>query len=594
MATTEKESSEFINMWLKHSKFSTQSLSLFTIFSLIIILLFNWYIIQNDRQLYKASQDSQAKTLLEALAVKIELPLIIADTESINQILTNFSGIDSIYSIDILDNNDDIVANRQFLNTSLTAQQEISPYLYNKTITNTSANSEFEDIFGEEAVTIEPQKIGYIKILMQPYDIANTYKNNKQNLIANLILVVILILLGLTVYSRAKRKEASLNFITSMLDKSILQHKQPMESQELEELHTASIKVINNLLKQNSQLANLQQEIRYAREDSQTELNQFILFLQKHKQIHLGESLSIFANAITTEQSKEKQLIDIRKVVTMILAKYSNLAQENKVIITDNHLAKILEHKVHIDKALFEQFLTLLIKQLILLCKKSEIKIHTDINEVYGKHQILRLSFESNSPDFRRSLELQSLFDFNDSGEISITSNNTNLIASKHLLQKAGGDYFFLSNEIRFEFPVRVEKNTVTAININLINQLDIPHNILVYDSDPIERMVLMGYLQKLGQEVDKATTKQVVLQKVRQNQFDILCVNSEFFSEQDPYFLTNFKAEYESAKNKPVIIVITSHQHIVHNENFKAFNAQYLSKPIEPNQLAEILSEHF
>ena len=99
-----------------------------------------------------------------------------------------------------------------------------------------------------------------------------------------------------------------------------------------------------------------------------------------------------------------------------------------------------------------------------------------------------------------------------------------------------------------------------------------------------------MGYLEKLSVSSDKATTKQVVLQKLRRDKFDVIIVNSEFFNEPDPFFFSSLRNELANAEHNIKILVVSSDQSVQENILFEQLDASFITKPINLQSLRDTL----
>ncbi|MRX26997.1 hypothetical protein [Kangiella sp. HZ709] len=522
------------------------------------------------------------------LQSKVEVPMLVADNEAVQRELSTIDFDPVIISVSIYDKEGALVAERSTQNVINRDELKV----FSKDIINQLLNSEINIYIDSGDNSSNTQSIGQIKALVQPYSFTNELIVNKLAIIFNIILATILIVSGFWLYQSIKVKRNRISIISNILESEKIIYQDSAKFSEYKNLYYNASKAVDKIYKQNSQLANLHKEIQYAREDSNLELNRFLEFLMASKTFKLDSSLEVFIDAVLASKSDEKSFIDIRKEFSWVIAHHSDLMQENNLIIFDKVLGMLDEHSVFIDKELFHSFLKLFIKQLALLCKNSELSISADINNIHDQTHILRLSFESSSPSFKHVLEHQSLFDFIPGSQISIETNNPSFIACKHLVQKTGGDFIFLENEIRFEFPVSIIKKQDKSKANHSISALNAQHSLLVYDSDPTERIILMGYLEKFAQKVDKATTKQVTLQKLRRNHYDAVCVNSNFFSSQDPYFLANFKTEYYAKEMPPKLLVFSKHSEIVENENYQSLDAKLIIKPINLKELEDTLND--
>ncbi len=563
---------------------SIKNIWIYTGFSVVILLFFNFYIYKDNQNDFLSIQKNIANATIKALEAQIELPLVTAHNEDVTARLEEIELEPNTLSVEIFDNKNSLVASRvnkiSELNNYSTFEQDI----FNK------QNNYIQDIFSEGDEPIEPQLIGSIIIKMENYDALQEYINNPLVYLYNLLLFSFLALFGVWLYIRLGITSRNISLISKFLDEPNRKNHQLSNLKELKKLYRSASQAVDKLSKQDIQLSTLQQEIQYAREDSNLELNRFLEFLIASEHINFNDNLRVFVDAVLSNKSEQKSMVNIPREISQNIARHSDLLTEHNVTIINNILGHLDEYSVFIDKPLFSRFLNLFIEQVIILCKHSEIKINADINSLYGNSHMLRLSFESKSKAFHNAFEHQTLFDFHATPEVSIETNNASFIACKHLVQKAGGDYIYLKDEIRFEFPVLIEKNMVAPNSLSLIHPLEIQRSLLVFDSDPTDRIVLMGYLEKFGQVADKATTKQVALQKIRQNHYDIICVNSDFFNSPDPYFLTNFKSEYLALSRKPLILVISSKEEVVESEYFQSFEVRFLKKPIDLQSLKNIL----
>ncbi len=569
------------------NKHTTRKLLRYAVFALMMLILFNLYILIDNKQNYSSRQQNSTDTLFVMLQSKVEVPMLVADNEAVQRELLAIDFDPIIISVSIYDKEGVLVAERSTQNVINRDELRV----FSKDIINQLLNSEINIYIDSDDNSSNTPSIGIVQALVQPYSFTNELITNKLAIIFNLILASILIASGLWLYRNIKVKRNRISIISNILQKEKIIYQDSSKFSEYKNLYYNASKAVDKIYKQNSQLANLHKEIQYAREDSNLELNRFLEFLMASDTFKLDSSLEVFIDAVLKSKSDQKSFVDIRKEFSWIIAHHSGLMQKNNVIVFDKVLGMLDEHNVFIDTKLFHNFLQLFVEQLTLLCKNSELSLSADINNIHDKTHMLRLSFESSSPSFKHILEHQNLFDFIPGAQISIDTNNPSFIACKHLVQKTGGDFIFLENEIRFEFPVSIIKKQNKLKTHNSIPTLDIKHSLLVFDSDPTERIILMGYLEKFGQKVDKATTKQVILQKLRRNSYDAICVNSDFFTSQDPYFLANFKTEYFAKETAPRLLVFSKHSEIVENEDYQSLDAKLIEKPIDLKELEKTLN---
>lgn len=439
-----------------------------------------------------------------------------------------------------------------------------------------------------QSVKLE-RRLGEVTLSMTPLAYSPTSQEiQSYQTMLNAIIIILMIMLWAYMYYRLsytsrimKKMTESLN--RSVLPRNILYNTKTQEAQAL-------IKAIIDIFLQNKnlehQLTLLKTEVAQARRDANTELQEFLGFLLENPIEHDDETIQLFYQSITQHIGDRKSSIWSRDLLKQVITELSGLAKSQQVTIYDTYSGDRINRQLIIDRDNFKRFLLLLVEQLIKVCAGHQLSISFDQRQAIKDNTILRISIESDADYFIEGVNTQSLFHFSHESPITCYSNNVHLIAAKHLLRKFGGEYFYFEKEVRIEIPVATLATDEPEVWTESVTPIETDINALIFDSDPIDKMVLMGYLEKLGVNTEKASAKQVVLQKIRHEKFDIIMVNSEFFHDPDPFFFTNFASELNDQMEKTSILVISSDSSVKETELFKSLNAHYLPKPIDIHQL--------
>lgn len=551
----------------------------FTLFAITLLVTTNLLLDNHSRSFYQQQITLEAEKVLDILEKDLELALLINDIETIQNTLVAFNNYNHIYHITVQNRARKPIAERYYFdnkfseNPNLYFQRDI----FQTQSINTLGNEPFVDIKQD----YQP-KIGYLNLQMSPYHAGEYFFKSFAAVKTNLLLLLIILFFWL--WNRKNNRDISqdIQSLDDMLNNRLLQKNKGMQFHETLSLFHSIKETNNNLDQAHNENKKLKNEIRYSKEDGNIELHQVAYFLKSFKKLNNDHETTLLIDAITDTSPGHKDYIDVVQSLKNILMQHSKISELNGVLVLDNYFDTIMETQVLLNKAAFEKFFKLFYNEVLSICHNDEIQINVDINVLEKSAKILRISVESSAPEFLRAIETQSLFDFEASTEQSSIINNVNLIASKYMLRKAGGDYLYFKDELRFEFPISTQMTNVLATSLPLISPLPPLMSILVYDSDPIDRLVLMGYLEKFEQEVDKATTKEVVLQKIRRQEYNLLCVSEDFFSENDPYFVKNFLTEIKNKSYPLELVVIADSYDIDDNDFINTLSPTVIKKPID------------
>ena len=580
---------------LRRSKYINQYNIAVIISAALGIFLCNYLFDKATSKLHISHQESLSQTILSGLSIELEYGLSFGNKEDLITTLQPLSENKDVALIKVYDNQKNIFAqldNRDSLN--IPNSQNLLEF--KKDITqNLSANRNDELFLNEEVINAisAERKLGSVYIGMSPIE----YSSVSQVLmyykvLLNLALAIAFVLL----WSFILYKQYTIKITIEKLIKALRTSHVPEELKEkiqTSEGLTLSSSIIDKIQYAKHleyQLNLLKTEVTQARLDGNTELQEFIGFIKQNPSKVDDSDLNLFYQSIIQEVGKHKSAIWCKDILKKSITKLSPLSHEYHCNIFDHYTGDKLNQKAILDEKSFTQFLQLIIEQLIYVCKDNQISISLDQRTTYQDNTLLRISIESEADSFAKALSLQSFFHFREHHPITPYSNNLTLISAKHLLRKLGGEYFFFHNEIRFEIPIttiaEVQEHSQEP-QVEIINK-DI--NALVFDSDPIDKMVLMGYLEKLSVSSDKATTKQVVLQKLRRDKFDVIIVNSEFFNEPDPFFFSSLRNELANAEHNIKILVVSSDQSVQENILFEQLDASFITKPINLQSLRDTL----
>lgn len=578
---------------MKQVRFTSQFNVAFALTFVIIVASVNYIFYKAQERAHNNQQDKLCELIIASLMPGIEYGLTYGNKSNLEQTLYPLRNNPDIAYIRVVDNQQTIMA--QVDNRGLVG---IAPNIVIETldsdITQTlsdSLSSNFPDQ-QFEGIEIPDRKLGQLQIAATPFKFSR-YNDNIARIALNIALLVPLLLFWFYLKLRQGHQRKMVKKLVSILNnsKSYNEVRDTLKTTEGSELFTAVKHQVIKTQSLHHQLTLLKTEVQQARLDANTELHEFIGFITQQEFKNSANNLLLFYQAIKQPVDKDKKATWCRDLITHTLTDLSILASEEGTLIQDSFSGNRMSYQIHIDEDSFKMMLQLIIQQLILICKNETLSIHFDLRQDYRDDAILRISFSSNALGLTAGLREQSLFQFKEDLPVSLHSNNIQLIAAKHLLRKFGGDYFYFSDEVRLEMPLNTINPTENKIQPEPVQPLGITLSTLVYDSDPIDKMVLIGYLKKLGVDVDKATTKQVVLQKIRHDNYDAILVNSDFI-DQDPSFdLGNFLEEIKQLEHPPHLIIVSHDDAITESEAFKKINmARFLPKPIDPKKLSTVL----
>lgn len=576
---------------MRRSKYVNQYNLAFIVAVITLLLLANYLftILTQKQHLYQ--QQNLSQSILSNLTIELEYGLSFGNKVDLKNSLEALRDNKGVAIITVYDNQKNTMAeldNRESL--SIPDDEELIEII--KPIDQSPSSSLSDSLLLNEeilkSVKLE-RRLGEVRLGMTPLaysQISEVLKNYRLALSGSII--VLMALLWIYMYYRLSYTSRVMKNMTASLNKSVLPRNilNNIKTREAQALTKAIIDVFLHNKNLEHQLTLLKTEVTQARKDANTELQEFLGFLLKNPIEHDDETIQLFYQSITQEMGDRKSSIWSRDLLKQVITELSSLAKNDNVIIYDNYGGDRINRQVIIDKDNFKRFLLLLLQELVTVCKGYQLTVSFDQRQALNDATVLRIAIDSDAPNFIQGLNTQSLFHFAHDAPVTCYSNNIHLIAAKHLLRKFGGEYFYFEKEVRLEIPVATLATEEPEVWTDSVSPIDTNISALIFDSDPIDKMVLLGYLEKLGVMTDKASTKQVILQKIRHERFDVIMVNSDFFNEPDPFFFTNLLSELNQQAEPIKVLVISSDSDVQNSELFKSLNASYIAKPIDIHEL--------
>lgn len=564
--------------------------------AVVVIYTFNQFSQKVKLEAYSKYQDELSTIILSRLSQNVDYGLFYSEKSAVDLQLKEYKDSKEVAYIKVFDSQKNLFTiidrrptNLDFDNSLIKIYRtfvitepvkiDIQDELF---LSEKFKPQDTEKVVGEVVLGLFPRK---------PLVVEKYFSLNNTDFISNLIIITAFLILWIFIYFRQKKNSQNLLTINSSIDtqESYLRLAKSMKSPETRSLYANVIQLNNANLHYEKQLELIKREVKIAREDGNIELHEFIRYIQTHGVEDFKSELDVFYNAVLQSDKQEKTLVKIKSLFKSILTENSDKVATHEVVVYDSYTGENINSSFKTYKAMLQKMLHFLTLELSDICTGEALHINFDIR-ASNQNNLLRISFTSESERFLEAVNEQSMFHFDKTKTINNIHNNIRLIACKHLLQKVDGEFFYFKNELRFEIPVNIVSIHKKEVLTSSITAIDKDLSILVYDSDPIEKVVLMGYLEKYSIEAEKANTKQVILQKIRRNDYDAVFVNSSFFESPDPYFIRNFLAEISNKKSPFKVIVLSNNKTVAESPFYQQCNALYLSKPIDLTQLKAVL----
>ncbi|WP_068994405.1 response regulator [Kangiella sediminilitoris] len=579
---------------MKQIRFTRQFNFAYALTFFIVLASVNYIFYKYQESSHDNQQSKLCELIFTNLSPGLEYGLSFGNKSDLEQTLYPLRNNPDIAYVKIVDNQDTTVAqvdNRGLVGIS----QDVELQTLNRDIIQRSGYTQQLDL-SERLLSQQEssdRKLGQIQIAATPFNFS--HQNNKASLITiNIALILPLLIFWIYLKLRQGHQKKVVKKLIDILNdsKNYQAFKSNLKTSEGSELLQAVEHQVIKTQNLRHQLNLLKSEVQQARLDANTELHEFIGFITQQDFNTSINNLMLFYDIIKHPVQKDKDKVWCRDLITQTLTELSDKAKEQKTLLQDSFSGNRMNYQIETDAKAFKQMLKLLLQELITICQGYNLNVHFDLRQDYQVSAVLRISLSSKAPDFIKAIKAQSLFQFDEELPVTVSSNNIQLISAKHILRKFGGEYFYFSDEFRFELPLTTLELPDDKVQPEPIAPLSVKLSVLVYDSDPIDKMVLIGYLNKLGAEVDKATTKQVILQKLRHDNYDAILVNSDFLKDAQSFTVDKFLQEIEELESKPQIIIVSHNHSITESEIFqKLGTAKFISKPVDPKKLGRVLS---
>ena len=268
--------------------------------------------------------------------------------------------------------------------------------------------------------------------------------------------------------------------------------------------------------------------------------------------------------------------------------------------VSDQH------HAVIGDPHRLRQVLINLIGNAIKFTDRGEISIDIAFLTLDTEH--ICLEFCVSDTGIGISAEQQkNLFQAFSQGDSSVTRNHggtgLGLVISKQLIEQMGGT-------IRLHSTENVGSRFLFTVTLALTDPAEVhpPHQqhdhaiaeqqyqqlwgarVLVVEDNEINRIVLKELLEKLHLQVDEAENGMMALKKLQTNRYDCVLMDLQM-PVMDGYTTTRRLKELDLGKELPVIAITANAMNQDRQQCIEAGMVDYISKPILPNKLYEVLS---
>ncbi len=257
------------------------------------------------------------------------------------------------------------------------------------------------------------------------------------------------------------------------------------------------------------------------------------------------------------------------------------------------------------DLGKFQQILRNLVSNALKFTEKGSIAVSLS----KGDGRFLNIAVQDTGIGIPED-KLDTIFEKFTQADSSVTrefgGTGLGLTITQQLVELLGGDISIEStlgegSVFRFELPLDIAEDDDKAVNLYDAKQemsgVELPTDIrvLAVDDHPINQKFVTKLMTKLGFEhVDMAENGRQALDMIAANSYDLVLMDCQM-PELDGYQATTElrKSEEGTERHLPVIALTANAMVGDRNKCLKAGMDDYLSKPIKPDKLTELIKKH-
>ncbi len=299
-------------------------------------------------------------------------------------------------------------------------------------------------------------------------------------------------------------------------------------------------------------------------------------------------------------------LLDIENMISL-RAEEKNL---NFKIVTDARLPKVL----YGDEKRIKQCITNLLTNSVKYTKEGSVTLQVDFVDNKDGTINLWVSVSDTGIGIKED-ELYMLFDpftrLDLNSNKNIEGTGLGLSITKRLLEMMGGNLTVESlygkgSTFSFVIPQKVTDAECLGDYKTAVDDADAGKDkdrkqfvaprarILAVDDTRVNITVVKGLLKRLKVQFDSALSGQECLDKVKDNQYDIILLDHMMPEMDGIETLHHMQRMEEYQKNKPVVIALTANAIVGAKEEYlREGFSDYLSKPIDSAQLEEMIHRY-
>jgi two-component system sensor histidine kinase BarA len=280
--------------------------------------------------------------------------------------------------------------------------------------------------------------------------------------------------------------------------------------------------------------------------------------------------------------------LDIEEVVYEVLNMLAPLAEEKNLEQVAFVYDDVPRHLIG-DPLRFKQILTNLVNNAIKFTNAGEVTVRAMLEDQTTTHAVIRISVTDTGIGLSETSRAD-LFRAFSQGDPSTSrkfgGTGLGLVISKHLVEQMGGEINFDSTQDQgstFWFTIKavLDQHTMTPAFTDPMEE----RRILVAESHPTTRQMLVGVLESWGATVQAADSLATLHQILREgNAFDALIVPLTLLEENGRAAVT--VSEIQASHSGPLVLLTRSSDSSQEQALYQNRHVTVLSKPIYPREL--------